>query len=275
VSAQRTNTSGVSFGLARGIAVDPHGWVYISGNGDTRDQLNAPDWTKTRSQLMVVNFAEGGNGDVIPIQTDNNPASRFDAYDASKDTDPNRETGAIGVGLDIKGNAWMVNHTGTAIRFKPNHEEGVVRVDLNTRDVLKAAGKTPQPGLYTYSDFTGHQLRYVPQGHVRFYLNACTGQQTPVWQGIAWEGSTKPPVSEIRVEVLYGTEANVKNNIGTPKTYEDTEPGTEKMRTIPLNDVGEPSQWMSVTFYLMSTDGQTLPVLRDFAVYVQCISDLK
>ena len=262
VPAQGTNTPGQIFGSARAIAVAPNGWVYVSGNGGDRKDFYAEEWNTTRSQFMVVDFENGGT--IVPIQTDNNPVSRVSAYDA------NTETGAVGVGLDIQNNVWMVNHTGTAIRFEPNHDERVVKLGLNTRQVAASAGKAPQPGLYTYSDFTGYQLKnYVPRGYIRYYLKACHDSQTPYWHGIAWEGST-PPGTSIRIEVRYGAEDEVKNNRGpVRRDYVDTAPGTDGQRLIDLQG-GAPLPWISITFFLDSQSDQVLPVLRDFAVYVQC-----
>jgi len=272
-----TNIPGVSFGLARGIAVDPEGWVYISGNGDTTELLEALDWRTTRSQFMVINSQDIGVAGKDPIIDIEVNGKRFKTYDAG-----NNEKGAIGVGIDTNKNVWMVNHTGTAIQFKPDHAGRVVRLGINTSDILKAAGKTPQSGLYTYSDFTGHQLRtYVPPGYIKFYINACEEDQTPVWSGMVWEGST-PPGSSIRLEVRYSdTEADAKNNKGSSRYkelpallhYPDTAPGTDGERSIVLGHKG--GHWMGLTFYLSSENGQAMPVLRDFSIYVQCQSELR
>jgi len=274
---------GSDFGSVRGIAVAPNGWVYVSGNG-VRSH-DASDWAKTRSQLMVFDSTDYNR--IIPIQISrvgNDPSTRFSAYDATSATG---ETGAVGVGLDVNNNAWMVNHTGTAIRFAPNDaddpQEKFVRLIVNTRHVPEPAvpggiRPVPKEGLYTYSDFTGYQLRnYVPKGYIRFYFKPCPDEQTPSWQGIEWTGSTPPP-SEIRVEVRYGNEAEVKSQTGIRRDYADPAPGTDGKREIPL-DGGEPrdkpSPWISLTFYLDSKGGSALPVLRDFGVYVQCLSGLQ
>jgi len=277
---QETNVPGVLFGLARGIAVDSKDLVYMSGNGGNKKDIAQDQWQKTRSQLMVLDSAKLDAGDgildaIIPVKVD---GTEYRAYDATGEPGAvNAETGAIGVGIDTEGRAWMVNHTGTAIRF--SYDGRLVVPDLNTRDVPIAVNGVPPPppkeGLYTYSDFTGYQLRaYVPEGYVRFYLKACNGDPAtrPIWYGMTWEGNTPPP-TDIRIEVRYGTETEVKNNRGILKTYQDSAPGTDGMRTINLEG-GEPVFWMSVTFYLDSKGGPALPSLRDFAVYTYCPGDL-
>jgi len=274
LTPRNTNTPDVSFGLARGIAVDTEGWVYFSGNGGSQEDLDAREWSTTRSQLMVI---DSSNGEIIDMEVD---GRRVSAYDAG---DPNptlgNERGAIGVGLDTENRLWMVNHTGTALRFVPDHTHRVVRLDLNTRNVPASivggpapSQPFPQEGLYTYSDFTGYQLRnYTPAGRFRRYLTHCSAEQTPIWHALVWAGRT-PPGSSIRVEFSFGTEAQVKSNTGrTGGTYVEEileSNGDWSQRRIQLK--AESAEWMSVTFHLEFSDSKAVPVLESFDVYAQC-----
>ncbi|MCL2178459.1 MAG: hypothetical protein FWC28_06130 [Proteobacteria bacterium] len=275
MSAETDTNTGETFGSARGIAVDTQGWVYFSGNGGERADFNAPEWSITRSQLMVID-SNNPDDPIIPFELDD--GSRVRAYDITG-TGNVAETGAVGVGLDTNNNAWLVNHTGTAIQFRPDHAAGVVRFGMNTREVFEGAlgpNARPNSGFYTYSDFTGYQLRnYASQGRFTRYLTACpNGTKPPVWEGLVWKGST-PPGSSIQVEISSGATREVlqlDTNPGKLYSSEGVYWENEQWFRVDLSDItpGEEARWLEITFHLVSHDDQTAPVLENFIVYSAC-----
>jgi len=276
MSAEPHTNTGEPFGSARGIAVDTRGWVYFSGNGIGRSvggvggNFDATHWPLTRSQLMVID-SNNPNDPIIPFDLDGTGQNLVRAYDDSN------ETGAIGVGIDTGNNVWMVNHTGTAVQFRPDHDARVVRLGLNTRQVFDTANPRPSPnglasGLYTYSDFTGYQLRnYASQGHFTRYFEACpniTGR--PVWYGLVWKGRVASE-DAIRVEVRFGSS---KATLG-PGSFPPAESiQWENAQWFSIDFGAQLSNGMEVTFHLTAVEGQPPPVLEDFMVYSECGGNL-
>ncbi|MDP1828562.1 MAG: hypothetical protein Q8L48_35175 [Archangium sp.] len=216
---------GTSFEWGRGIAVDTMGRVFMSGYGGATAQL--------------IRF-DAETGAVIPFGT----AQFIDMSDANTG-------GSIGVGLDADGHPWVNNSSGNASK-----------VD----NVTGAVTRTPQqpPGLYTYSDFTGYQLRNftAPRGTYRKDFEACDADNE--WRTLTWDALT-PPNTSIQVFVkAANTQAELASS--TLVRY-----GPFSTSPVDLVNAGVPrTKFLRVEFVLRSVDGQSTPVLRGFNLVWLC-----
>ncbi len=224
-----TSQTGSNFNMGRGIAVDAAGRVYMSGYGGSSAQL--------------IRF-DAETGAIIPFGT----ADFIDMSDATT-------TSSIGVGLDADGHPWVNNYSGNAT--KVDHVTGAIT-------------RTPQQpaGLYTYSDFTGYQLRNftAPRGTYRRDFMACDDQST--WRTLTWD-ATVPANTTIQVFVkAANTEAEL--NSTTLVRY-----GPFTTSPVDLVQAGVPqAKYLRVEFVLRSVDGQTTPVLKGFNVVWACAGSI-
>lgn len=223
-SAARSQT-GSSFEWGRGIAVDTSNRVFMSGYGGSAAQL--------------IRF-DAETGTIIPFGT-----SQFiDMSDANTSQ-------SIGVGLDADGNPWVNNSSGNASK-----------VDNLTGNVTR----TPQqpPGLYTYSDFTGYQLRNftAPRGTYRKDFEACDVDNE--WRTLTWDALT-PPNTSIQVFV------KAANTLAELNSTSLVRYGPFTTQPVDLVQAGVPrTRFLRVEFTLRSVDGQSTPVLRGFNVKWAC-----
>jgi hypothetical protein len=223
-TAARSQT-GSAFEWGRGIAVDAMGRVYMSGYGSTKAQL--------------IRF-DAETGAVIPFGA----AQFIDMSDANTG-------GSIGVGLDGDGNPWINNSSGNASR-----------VDNATGAVLR----TPQQpaGLYTYSDFTGYQLRNftAPRGTYRKDFEACDADNT--WLELTWDAAV--PANTTLQVFLKAANTSAELSSTTLVRY-----GPFTTSPVDLVNAGVPrTRFLRVEFVLRSVDGMTSPVLRGFDVKWAC-----
>lgn len=223
-SAARSQTNS-AFGMGRGIAIDTGGRVYMSGYGGSTAQL--------------IRF-DAETGAIIPFA-----ASQFiDMSDANTG-------GSIGVGLDADGHPWVNNYSGN-----------VTKVDQMTGAITRTA---QQPGgLYTYSDFTGYQLRNftAPRGTYRRDFEACANDNQ--WRELTWD-AVVPANSTLQVFVKAANTV-AELNATTLVRY-----GPFTTSPVDLIAAGVPqSRFLRVEFVLRSVDGQTSPVLRGFNVKWLC-----
>lgn len=229
-----TSQIGTTFGRGRGIAADDQGFIWMSaftdGNGNGAAQL--------------VGF-NGDDGTVKPFTTATGQAQFIDATDADSYT-------SIGVGLDSDANIWVNNYSGNAIR-----------VNRTSGDVLRTSR---QPGgLYTYSDFTGYQLRKftAPRGTYRHTFEGCGDEAE--WLQVLWDADT-PLGTSLQVYVKVANAVADLDNNAIPKY------GPFTTSPADLKGAGVPKgKFLRVEFVLISQDQKTTPVLKSFNVKWSCM----
>ncbi|MEW6434297.1 MAG: hypothetical protein AB1730_22585 [Myxococcota bacterium] len=224
------NDQGKAFQWGRGIAADTAGRIYMSGWGDSAASPPA---------AQLIRF-DAETGAVVPYGSN----AFIDMTDAATN-------GSIGVGLDGDENAWVNNYSGNA-----------TRIDKNTGAVLHT-GQQPG-GLYTYSDFTGYQLRNftAPQGTYKRDFEACATDNE--WRTLTWD-ATVPANTTLQV---FAKAANTAAELDLPST-----PRFGPFTTSPtdLKAAGVPkTKFLRVEFVLRSADGRSTPVLRGFNLVWAC-----
>jgi hypothetical protein len=222
---------GTSFEWGRGIAVDSSGRVFMSG------------WGASTAQLIRFDAETGA---IIPFG-----AAQFIDMSDCPTMGPCLTAQSIGVGLDADGNPWVNNATGNASR-----------VDNTTGAVLRTSQQPP--GLYTYSDFTGYQLRNftAPRGTYRRDFEAC--DQDNEWRTLTWDAVT-PPNTSIQVFVKAASTAAGLTSTSLVRY------GPFTTSPVDLVNAGVPrTKFLRVEFVLRSVDGQSSPVLRGFNLVWAC-----
>lgn len=226
-SGQVCQPSGMSMGRGRGIAVDDQGVVYMSA-----------DYGVASVNHLIRFDAE--TGVVQPFAG----AACVDATDANSQN-------SIGVGLDGDGHPWVNNYSGN-----------VVKVDKVTGAITRTQ---QQPsGLYTYSDFTGYQLKRftAPRGIYRKDFVAC--DETGEWLSVTWDATT-PPNTAVRVYVkVANTQADLNNTATMRYGPFSTSPADLKAAGVPKG------KFFRVEFELTSSNGTSTPVLKSFSVKWSC-----
>lgn len=221
---------GTAFAWGRGIAADAAGRIYMSGWGPSGANPAA---------AQLIRF-DSDTGAVVPFGS----AQFIDMTDANT-------SGSIGVGLDGDENPWVNNYGGNA-----------TKVDRTTGAITRTA---QQPGgLYTYSDFTGYQLRNftAPQGTYRRDFEACDRDNE--WRTLTWD-ATVPANTTLQV---YVKAANTAAELDLPAT---TRFGPFTSSPTDLRAAGVPkTKFLRVEFVLRSADGQSTPVLKSFDLVWAC-----
>ncbi|WP_164017031.1 hypothetical protein [Pyxidicoccus trucidator] len=226
---------------ARGIAADDQGFIWMSS--DQGSQPGNESATRNASQLIGFN---GDTGEIKRLQwTDSQLVDFIDATDSNSHT-------AIGVGLDADNNAWVNNNSGN-----------VIRVDRASGAVLRTQRQSS--GLYTYSDFTGYQLRNftAPSGWYRQVFTGC-GSNT-VWRTATWDVE-KPAGTDMNV---YVTVSNRRDGLDNPANRK----GPFIAPPVDLTAQGFPKgNYLRIEFELRSTDRilNATPKLKSFDVGFEC-----
>ncbi|HZI14459.1 MAG TPA: hypothetical protein VE153_29095 [Myxococcus sp.] len=236
-----TSQLGTRMRQARGIAADDQGFIWMSSDNGTQPGNDSAH--RGASQLIAFN---GDTGAIKGFQwTDQQRVDFIDATDGNSSV-------AIGVGLDADNNAWVNNSSGN-----------VIRVERDSGAVLRTAR---QPGnLYTYSDFTGYQLRNftAPAGYYRQVFTGC-GPST-VWRTATWD-VVKPPGTDMNV---YVTVSNQRDEVTKPENRK----GPFIASPTNLLPQGFPKgNYLHIEFELRSTDRvlNNTPRLRSFNVDFAC-----
>jgi hypothetical protein len=221
-----TSQTGTAFTWGRGIAVNVAGEVFMSGYAGGNAQL--------------IRF-DSETGTIIPFGT----AQFIEAGDGQTNS-------SIGVGIDGDGNPWVNNYSGNAMK-----------IDKTSGAVTRTA---QQPaGLYTYSDFTGYELRNftAPRGTYTKDFQGCAAGTT--WETLTWDAST-PPNTSLAVYVKVGDTVAELNDPNTMRYGPFTTPPVD------LTALGIPNnkQLMRVIFELQTSDGVTSPVLRSYNLKWSC-----
>ncbi|MFO0600049.1 MAG: hypothetical protein U0228_32365 [Myxococcaceae bacterium] len=223
-SAARSQTN-TTFGMGRGIAVDAQGKVYMSGYGGSSAQL--------------IRF-DAETGAIIPYGA----AQFIDMSDGNTSQ-------SIGVGLDADGQPWVNNYSGNA-----------TKIDNATGAITRT--KQQPGGLYTYSDFTGYQLRNftAPRGTYWRDFSACAVDND--WKTLTWDAQV-PANTTLQVFVKAANTLADLNNSSLVRY------GPFTMSPVDLTVAGVPrTQFLRVEFVFRSVDGQSSPVLRGFNVKWLC-----
>jgi len=220
----------------RGIAADDQGNIWMSSDLNTNNAA--------ASQLIAFNGDDGG------VRRFNYPdAGMVDFIDATD----GRTNQAIGVGLDTDGNAWVNNRSGNAMR-----------ISRDSGEILRTAQQGQ--GLYTYSDFTGYQLRNftAPLGSFRQTFTSPCGQDT-VWRYLVWDAVT-PPRTSIQAFVTVSNNQSELTNPALKKGPFTTSPADLQAAGVPKGT------YIRVEFVLRSDDrqSQATPKLRSFDVNYEC-----
>lgn len=226
---------------ARGIAADDQGFIWMSSDQGS-NPTNEAD-TRNASQLIGFN---GDTGAIKRLQwTESQQVDFIDATDGNSYL-------AIGVGLDADNNIWVNNNSGN-----------VIRVDRDSGAVLRTARQGGN--LYTYSDFTGYQLRNftAPAGYYRHTFTGC-GRNT-VWRTATWD-VVKPAGTDMNVYVTVSTS---RAGLDNP----DNRKGPFIASPTNLLPLGFPKgNYMRIEFELKSTDRvlNNTPRLKSFNVDFAC-----
>jgi hypothetical protein len=219
----------------RGITADDQGFVWMTSD------LNENNVSS--SQLIAFNAETGA------LKRFNVPGvGMVDFIDATSTQPLTRE--AVGVALDTNNHPWVNNRSGN-----------VTRVHRDTGEVLRTAQQTA--GLYTYSDFTGYQLRRFTAANGRYFqrLSGC-GPGTQ-WRQLIWDALV-PAGTGVQA---YVTAADQVGDLGDPARRR----GPFAAQPVNLTAAGVPGgQYLLVEFMLSSMNQQSTPVLRSFEVNYLC-----
>jgi hypothetical protein len=152
-------SGGIGFGDSRGITADDQGIIWMSAHACGSNPACGTSSTQV-AQLLGFYGDDGG-------------VRQFGSNDFIDATD-SQSSNSIGVGVDSDNNIWVNNFSGNAMK-----------IDRSDGGVFKT---TNQGGsLYTYSDFTGYQLRHftAPRGTYSRDLQGC-GTNTR-WLSVNWD----------------------------------------------------------------------------------------
>ena len=135
-----------------------------------------------------------------------------------------------------------------------------MKIDKVTGAITRTA---QQPGgLYTYSDFTGYQLRKftAPRGTYLKDFKSCGPDAQ--WRQVIWDADV-PANTMVQVYVRV---ANTMADLPTATRHGPftTSPADLIAALVPKG------QFMRVEFVLSSTDGMTTPVLKSFRIVSSC-----
>jgi hypothetical protein len=220
----------------RGIAADEQGFIWMSSDLTTSN-------TNAASQLIAF------DGDTGAIKRFDYPGvGMVDFIDAT-----NSQTHqAIGVGLDTDGHAWVNNRSGNAMR-----------VHRDTGEILRTAQQGS--GLYTYSDFTGYQLRNftAPLGSFRqTFTSPVCGTET-IWRYLVWD-AVVPPNTSIHAFVTVSNDQAELIDSRLRKGPFVTSPADLRAAGVPKG------RFLRVEFVMRSDDRQLSPKLKSFDVNYEC-----
>jgi hypothetical protein len=230
-----SSLTGTHVARPRGIATDVNGTVWMTSDSKTG--------TSSGSAAMVFGIFDGGSPYIF--NTAGGPTPIIDATDAFSKT-------SIGIGLDQDGNLWVNNSSGN-----------VMRVDRNTGAVIKSPNQVGS--LYSYSDFTGYQLRHITTNQGSFYQTVAGCSRFAQWNTVTWDATTTPLKTSV---VLY---VRGSNNFDFTLSQQYG-PWTSS----PANLQGPPGpvpqfKYLQLQFVLVKDDPTSqAPYLNSFSVNTSC-----
>ena len=236
---------GSKIGQGRGVTVDDEGIVWFSG-----------DRTPVGSAALVwgANVNDGG---VRPFPDAGTPTGLIDATSTWSKT-------SIGIGLDQDKNLWVNNQSGN-----------VMRVDRATGGVITSANQSG--ALYTYSDFTGYQLRHITLSQGSFTQTVAGCSRYARWDTVSWEADTPANTSvvlfvrgsnnlDFTVSQVYGPFPSTPSGHGSSANLQA---GPSPLGPVPQ------FKYLQMQFLLTSQDGTTQPYLLSFTVTSECLTPLQ
>jgi hypothetical protein len=230
-----TSPSGTKIGQGRGVTIDDEGFVWFSGD---RNNLG--------SAALV--WGSDGDGGVRPFPNAGTPTSLIDATSVNSKT-------SIGIGLDQNKNLWVNNSTGN-----------VMRIDRQTGGVTTSANQAG--ALYTYSDFTGYQLRHITLNQGSFTQTVAGCSRYAEWDTVTWSATTPPNTSVVLfVRGSNNTDFTVSQQYG-PFT---SSPANLQAAPGPVPQF----KYLQLNFLLTSKDGTSQPYLLGFNVTSKCLTPLQ
>ncbi len=233
--AALTSPSGTKIGQGRGVTIDDEGFIWFSGD---RNNLG--------SAALV--WGSDGDGGVRPFPNAGTPTSLIDATSVNSKT-------SIGIGLDQNKNLWVNNSTGN-----------VMRIDRQTGGVTTSANQAG--ALYTYSDFTGYQLRHITLNQGSFTQTVAGCSRYAEWDTVTWSATTPPNTSVVLfVRGSNNTDFTVSQQYG-PFT---TSPANLQAAPGPVPQF----KYLQLNFLLTSKDGTSQPYLLGFNVTSKCLTPLQ
>lgn len=239
--AALTSAQGTHIARPRGVATDVDGKVWMTSDSKTG--------TSSGSAAIVFGIDGLDGGYPYYFSTDAGPSPVIDATDVYSKT-------SIGIGLDQDGNLWVNNSSGN-----------VMRVDRNTGAVIKSPNQVGS--LYSYSDFTGYQLRHITTNQGSFYQTVAGCSRFAQWNSVSWDATT-PPNTSI---VLYVRGSNnfdftLSQQYGpytsSPAYLQCQQPGSCPPGPVPQ------FKYLQLQFVLVSNDRTSQPYLNGFSINTSC-----
>ncbi|HUM09574.1 MAG TPA: hypothetical protein VLT82_01370 [Myxococcaceae bacterium] len=231
-----TSPSGTRIGQGRGVTVDDEGVVWFSGDRNNN------------GSAALVWGADINDGGVRMFPSAGTPTGLIDATSVWSKT-------SIGIGLDQNKNLWVNNNSGN-----------VMRIDRATGGVTTSANQAGQ--LYTYSDFTGYQLRHITLNQGSFSQTVSGCSRYAEWDTVTWNAITPPNTSV----VLF---VRGSNNLDFTVSQEYG-PFTGSPANLQAAPGPVPQfKYLLLKFLLTSKDGTSQPYLLDFNVTSKCLTPLQ
>ncbi len=185
-----------------------------------------------------------------------------------------------GAGVDTDQNVWgLTSSNCAATRIKVDANGDITTPDIvngqngvgcpagnGDRCPLQMTGK-PDPGTYTYSDFTGFGLRNFtnPKGSYSYIVRGCAMGDT-TWVRVQWDEEL-PPNTHITMHARSGMNPLVDNTWGG-FTNDATLSPADLSAAPPL--MPNPANYLQVEFQLTTTDRTVTPRLKSFEVDFSC-----
>lgn len=239
---------GNGFGDSRGIAADDQGIIWMSGHMCSGRNPSCGTSGNGVAQLIGFNAEDGGVKQFALAD-----GGTVDFIDATEPASGNGTFDSIGVGPDSDNNLWVNNYSGNAMK-----------VNRNTGAVFK----TPNQGgsLYTYSDFTGYQLRHFTAPRGTYWRDFTGCGSTTNWLNVTWDATT-PPRTAVQLYVKTGPSLASLTDTANPQ-YGPFTVSPSDLRVAP-GPVPH-NAYMRVLFVLTSQDRTSTPVLNSFNVTWSC-----
>ncbi|HTS82775.1 MAG TPA: hypothetical protein VMH40_19390 [Myxococcaceae bacterium] len=235
-----TSPQGTTIASPRGITVDDQGIVWVDS-----DQRSG---TSTGSAALAWGFDGTDGGVYLFNPPSGTPTGLIDATSTWSKT-------SIGIGLDQDKNLWVNNQSGN-----------VMRIDRNTGGVTTSPNQAG--ALYTYSDFTGYQLRHITLSQGSFTQTVAGCSRYAEWDTVIWDAITPPNTSVVLfVRGSNNTDFTVSQQYG-PFT---TSPANLQAAPGPVPQF----KYLQLQFLLTSKDGTSQPYLLDFNVSSKCLTPLQ
>jgi hypothetical protein len=239
----KTDDGGTVITRPRGVTVDDEGIVWMTSDSSNHG-----------SAAMLWGFsADDGGVRAFPLS----PGGATKLVDATSTWSKT----SIGVGLDEAKNLWVNNSSGN-----------VMRVARDTGQVITSANQAG--ALYTYSDFTGYQLRHftVSQGFFRQTVAGCS--RYAQWDTVSWVSSTPANTTiSLYVRGSNNLDFSVSQRYGP---FPTTPSGSGVIANLQQAPGPVPQfKYLQLEFLLNSTDGKSQPTLISFDVTSECLTPLQ